>query len=197
MKIKKFSTGLLDTNCYVVYHANHAIIVDPAGAGQEVQQFARGIGQVDAVVNTHGHADHIWRNAFFVEQFSAPLWIHQADAGYLSDGSLNLCDLLDIELPKMEAQRLLKDGDRLQIGDSYLEVLHTPGHTPGSICLIGDTFLLSGDTLFHQGVGRTDLPGGDSRQLSRSLGLLRKLASDMTVYPGHGGMTSIGPELHE
>jgi glyoxylase-like metal-dependent hydrolase (beta-lactamase superfamily II) len=124
--------------------------------------------------------------------------IHTDDAGYLSGQGGLLMSLLvpGLSYPKPPpADRLLKDGDSLDIGSLHFTVIHTPGHTPGGICLLGEGVVFSGDTLFNYGIGRTDLPGGDYRQLLESINTrLLILPDDTPVYPGHGPATTIGAE---
>jgi len=150
---------------------------------------------VKAIVNTHGHADHIAGNAWFMEKTGAPLLIHIDEEAYLSSEELNLARLVRAEFPVVKADRLLKDGDFIPVGDGKLEVLHTPGHSPGGISLYAPGFVISGDTLFQGSVGRWDLPNGDRDVLQESVLRLARLPLDTVVYPGHGDSTTIRAEI--
>lgn len=197
MQVEKFLVGtLMMVNCYVVYDGDEAVIVDPGGASQEVLDFIdeRNL-TVKAIVNTHGHADHIAGNAWFMEKTGAPLLIHIDEEAYLSSEELNLARLVRAEFPVVKADRLLKDGDFIPVGDGKLEVLHTPGHSPGGISLYAPGFVISGDTLFQGSVGRWDLPNGDRDVLQESVLRLARLPLDTVVYPGHGDSTTIRAEI--
>ena len=197
MQVERFLVGtLMMVNCYVVYDGDEAVIVDPGGASQEVLDFIdeRNL-TVKAIVNTHGHADHIAGNAWFMEKTGAPLLIHIDEEAYLSSEELNLARLVRAEFPVVKADRLLKDGDFIPVGDGKLEVLHTPGHSPGGISLYAPGFVISGDTLFQGSVGRWDLPNGDRDVLQESVLRLARLPLDTVVYPGHGDSTTIRAEI--
>ncbi|KLU40261.1 MAG: hypothetical protein AA931_01160 [Peptococcaceae bacterium 1109] len=196
MIVKRFSTNELAANCYVVHSGREAIIVDPGGEAPEVLEYLQAQQlNVIALVNTHGHADHIGGNHWFVEQTGAPVWIHRLDAPYLADESLNLAPYVGQTFPRVEPGRLLEDGDEISLGSETITVLHTPGHTPGGISLHWEGHLITGDTLFREGVGRTDLPGGDGTVLRQSLVRLGRLPLDTVVYPGHGERTTIEHEI--
>lgn len=197
MQVERFLVGtLMMVNCYVVYDGDEAVIVDPGGASQEVLDFIdeRNL-TVKAIVNTHGHADHIAGNVWFMEKTGAPLLIHIDEEAYLSSEELNLARLVRAEFPVVKADRLLKDGDFIPVGDGKLEVLHTPGHSPGGISLFAPGFVISGDTLFQGSVGRWDLPNGDRDVLQESVLRLARLPLDTVVYPGHGDSTTIRAEI--
>jgi len=138
------------------------------------------------IVNTHYHFDHIGGNGYFT---AAQIAIHEADATILEQGDAetSVAEFFGGNMHKMKVARKLKDGDVLKIGAREFQVVHTPGHTPGSICLYDkkDKLLISGDTIFANGVGRTDLPGGDFEQLKGSLQKLAKM-DIQKILPGHG-----------
>src|SRR5690606_5837442 len=136
--------------------------------------------QLTMIINTHGHFDHISGNRLCREMWpEADLVIHRDDHLYLSDAELNLSEEFAlISIAPERATRLVVDGDELQLGDSRWQVLHTPGHTPGSICLVGELGIFTGDTLFCVGVGRTDFPGGSTSQLVQSLHRLAALCRE-------------------
>jgi len=197
MEVRKFVSRLLAVNCYVVSEQDTAIVIDPVIEGEAVLAYlqARQL-KLAAIINTHGHADHIAGNQWFREQTGAPVWIHAADAVYLTDPALNLSSMVMGEgMKSPEAERLLKDGDQIALGTASLTVIHTPGHTPGSICLLGPGVLFSGDTLFRSSVGRSDFPGGDARVLRESLQKLKELPPATRIYPGHGQETTMAEEL--
>ena len=128
------------------------------------------------IVNTHGHPDHIFANEDIRKETGAKILIHEAEKDFI----------------RFRADKFLKDGDEIKIGESVLKILHTPGHTRGGICLLGENSIFTGDTLFKDGYGRTDLPGGSEKELERSLEKLEKiLKPGMTVYPGHGEIFKI------
>lgn len=198
MQVKAFVVTLLSVNCYVVYHQGEAIVIDPGAPSDKILDFIQGENlNVVAIINTHGHADHIAGNSWFMEKVKAPLAIHELEKPYLTDPELHLGPMINMDFPQVQADRLLKEGDSVNIGDKKLEVYHTPGHSPGGIALYGSGLLFSGDTLFKASVGRTDLPMGDQAVLQQSLIRLARLPLDTVVYPGHGPSTTIKDEIKE
>jgi glyoxylase-like metal-dependent hydrolase (beta-lactamase superfamily II) len=151
--------------------------------------------EVVAIINTHGHFDHVMANSKIKEATQAPIWIHSEDAAMLTSGSLNLSSYMGAGLKCGEADRELKDGDVLTAGNFSLKVLHTPGHTAGGISLLGENDVFVGDTLFAESIGRTDFPGGSYSQLINSIQTKLMVLDDaVKAYPGHGPATTIGWE---
>ncbi|NLM26480.1 MAG: MBL fold metallo-hydrolase [Firmicutes bacterium] len=196
MKVRVFVTDLLDANCYLISHQDQAIIVDPAGIGEEILEVLKEEQlKLIAVINTHGHVDHIAGNAWLKDKTGAPILIHRDDAEYLTNPDLNLSPFVSNDIIGPPADQVLDDQTVIHVGGEELKVIHTPGHTPGGICLLGPSFLISGDTLFKHSVGRSDFPGGDSRVLRESILKLKQLPPETIVYPGHGESTTIGDEI--
>jgi len=192
--------GALGVNCFILgcEATGEGIVVDP---GDEVDRILATVAQhglkLTAIVNTHGHFDHIGGNGALKRHNAAPLYIHQADAPMLGRVAqvAGMYGLPGENSP--EADGFLEDGMLLRFGNCQLQVIHTPGHTPGGCCLYleQEQKLISGDTLFADGVGRTDLPGGSHDQLVRSIrDRLFCLPDQVQVYPGHGPATTIGHE---
>nr|MBU1327801.1 MBL fold metallo-hydrolase [Candidatus Omnitrophota bacterium] len=194
MLIKKIVVGPLESNCYLVgdEHTKEIFVIDPGGDYKEIKSVIDKYSlKPKAVINTHGHGDHIGAN----KEFSIPVWIHRLDADFLMDPSKNLSGAFGFLLKTKSASRLLEDGDMLDIGKYNLEVIHTPGHTPGSICLKGAGVILTGDTLFCQGIGRTDFTYGSEEDITSSIKeKLFTLDDDYVIYPGHGPSSTIGNE---
>ncbi len=197
MILKKLVVGPLASNCYIVGSAStkEGMIIDPADEAEEILQSIKELGlKISLIVLTHGHPDHVGALKEIKEATGAEVAIHTDDAESLQQQSLGFLFGLSYPAPP-PPDRLLKDEDSIDIGDLHFGVLHTPGHTPGGICLLGHGVLFSGDTLFNYGIGRYDLPGGDYNQLMDSLRTkLMGLPDDTTVYPGHGPDTTIGTE---
>jgi len=194
MIIKKIIAGMMEANCYIVGDdsTKEAFIIDPGGDYEKIKEVIDSNSlKVQVVINTHGHGDHIAAN----NEFSLPIWIHRLDAAFLQDPSKNLSGSFGHLLKTRKAQRLLEDGDILKIGSYVLEVIHTPGHTPGSICLKGEKVVFTGDTLFCEGIGRTDFSYGSEEAILDSIKQkLFTLDDDCIVYPGHGPSSTIGSE---
>ena len=200
MEIFKMEVGEIGTNCYLVYDKESAegIIIDPGGNGKEI------LGEVEKrqmkikyVVNTHGHWDHIGANDEVCEATGAPLLIHEKDAACLTNAALNMSGMMRKQGCSKPADAFLKEGDTVEFGDISLEVIHTPGHTQGGICLYSARYhvLFSGDTLFQLSVGRTDFPGGSFDDLIKNIKTkLLVLPGDTIVCPGHGPVTKIETE---
>jgi glyoxylase-like metal-dependent hydrolase (beta-lactamase superfamily II) len=185
-----------DTNAYLVWDGSSpdALVLDPAmGSAQPLAQRAVHNGlRVHLIGNSHGHMDHIFDNAPLKRATGAPLAIHPDDA-YRLDGRNNYGYEIESSTPDIE----LHEGDQLRIGRLVFDVLHTPGHTEGSVCLYEEAhaLLLAGDVLFAGSYGRTDLPGGDDQAMVASLArLARDLPDAVRVLPGHGLETTIGRE---
>ncbi|MEG6585596.1 MBL fold metallo-hydrolase [Dendrosporobacter sp. 1207_IL3150] len=198
MKITKFEVGHLGTNCYIVtcLETKNTAIIDPGGNAEEIIAYLNGEQlKVICIVNTHGHADHIAANNKLKEATGADVMIHQDDAEMLTSSNRNLSAYIGSSLVLKPADRILKDGDLINVGKIELKVIHTPGHTLGGICLYTDGVLFSGDTLFAESVGRTDFPGGSMGKLISSIkNKLLVLPDETKVLPGHGPETSIGWE---
>ena len=192
--VKGFVVGSLGTNCYVVADkaSGEACIIDPGGDPAKIKDYLRrNRMNLRFIINTHGHGDHIAANS----QFSTPIYIHSLDADFLADPALNLSKMFIFGIKSPKASRLLEDGDVIKLGKLELEILHTPGHSPGSISVHVDGAVFTGDALFAGGIGRTDLPHGDMDLLMASItGKLFKLDDDIRIYPGHGPQSTIGEE---
>lgn len=201
LEIKSFEFGPFGTNTYVVSDDTTLCLVDPACyAPYERQQLSDYISsrfksQISnlLIVATHGHLDHLWGAKWATEQWHTPVRMHEADIP-MAKAMQQQYDLFGV---RAEAEPFpIEPIHTSQISDFRFQVIHTPGHTPGSICLYWpeDSVLLSGDTLFRMGYGRTDLPGGDMGLLIDSLRRLLLLPASTLVYPGHGDFTTIGAE---
>ena len=194
MYLKTLIVGMMEANCYIVgdESTKEVFIVDPGGDYKKIKKIIDVDGlKPQVVINTHGHGDHIGADS----EFGLPVWIHRLDAEFLQDPSKNLSGAFGFLLKTKQATRLLEDGNILKIGKYELEVIHTPGHTPGSICLKGEGVIFTGDTLFCEGVGRTDFLYGSQEDIIRSIKeRLLKLDDDYVVYPGHGPSSTVGNE---
>jgi len=197
MILRKLVVGPLASNCYIVgsESSKEGIIIDPADEAEKIGQTVKELGlKIKLILLTHGHPDHIGVLKEVKEATGAEVAVHADDAESLKQQVLGLLFGFSYA-PPPPPDRLLKGGDSIDIGDLHFLVIHTPGHTPGSICLLGHGVLFSGDTLFNNGIGRYDLPGGNYHQLMDSLQTkLMVLPDDTIVYPGHGPDTTIGAE---
>ncbi len=193
------SVGLIQTNCYVVgcEETKAGAIIDPGGHPERIlAEVRRHRLAIRYVLNTHAHFDHTDANRAIVAATGAPLALHAADRPLLeAAGGASLFGLQADPGPPPDLE--LHDGDELEVGRLRLQVLHTPGHTPGHVCFYEakEGVLFGGDLLFHRGVGRTDLPGGSWPQLLDSIRrVLFALPDETVVYAGHGPATTIGEE---
>lgn len=197
MILKKLVVGPLASNCYIVgsEQTKEGLIIDPADEANEILRSVKELGiKIKFIVLTHGHPDHVGALKEIKEATDAEIAIHAEDVEFLQEQSLGFLFGLSYPTPP-PPDRLLKGGDSIDISDLHFSVIHTPGHTPGGICLLGHGVVFSGDTLFNYGIGRYDLPGGNYKQLINSLNTkLMALPDETIVYPGHGPETTIGTE---
>jgi hydroxyacylglutathione hydrolase len=191
MLIETFTVGMLSTNCYIASctHTKEAIIIDPGlDLTMEAQPIFNYIDKeklkIKYIINTHGHSDHINGDGIMQKKYAVPICIHLLDASFLE------C----LENHDAPSDVLLKDGDAVKFGNVSLKVMHTPGHTMGSICLIGGKIVFSGDTLFAGSIGRTDFPESSPRDMVATLRKLMDLPDYLFVYPGHGDFSLMGQE---
>ncbi|UOQ93730.1 MBL fold metallo-hydrolase [Halobacillus shinanisalinarum] len=198
LKITRLPLGPLATNAYIIYENHQALIIDPGGDFDKLQEFIleRDLN-VNAILLTHAHFDHIGAVEETRKAYQAPVYLHEAESNWLSDPSLNGSALFQIEEIKATPADFILEPGIKEIGPFTFEVRHTPGHSPGSMSFVfrNQRFTIGGDTLFQQGMGRTDLPGGNRHQLTKSIQeQLFSLRNDMRIYPGHGLPTTIGEE---
>lgn len=190
--------GPLQANCYIVgcEQTRHAAVIDPGGDADKILlALSKDQLTLKAIINTHGHFDHVSANKQLKKSTGAELMIHAADAPMLSQlaSGAAVWGLSSEDSP--EPDRLLDEGDTVEVGQIQFKVLHTPGHTPGGISLFADNVVFVGDTLFAGSIGRTDFPGGDFNTLISSIQTkLFTLPDDVMVYTGHMEPTSIGRE---
>lgn len=198
MIIERFAVGIYAANCYVIADENkkECIVVDPGGSPDKI------IGHINknklktvAIVLTHGHVDHIAEADVLRKKLGAEILIHKNDSKMLEDSKLNLSNASLYNEVNFSADKLIKDKEIIKFGDIEALVIHTPGHTRGGITLKIENFLFTGDTLFQDSYGRTDLGGGNLNALHDSIiHKLFKLDGELNVLPGHGGPSSIGYE---
>lgn len=193
---------LFQENCYLYAcpQTREAVIIDPGDEPERILETIQELNLIPRyIINTHGHLDHICAIDAVSAVYPVPLAIHPADVYMYTDERMAATYGLQAPLVKRKPDILLNEGDHITFGTLDLEVLHTPGHTPGGICLISRSYcVFSGDTLFNRSIGRTDLDGGNYDQIVTSIrNKLYTLDGDLVVFPGHGEPTTIIEEQYE
>lgn len=190
--------GPLETNCYIYFcpETRECAVIDPGAEADQIFPLIAHLNLKPVIIlNTHGHVDHTGANVEIKDRYQAPIAMHQDDLPLLEESIQLEFGLMLGAKPTPRPDRLLIDGDEVRVGQTSLKVIHTPGHSPGSVCFYTPGILFSGDTLFCGGVGRTDLPGGSWKDLIRSLRTrVLTYPEETVVLPGHGPRTTIGEE---
>ena len=187
LNIHTIPLGLLQTNCYILRKDDSpaCVVIDPGQQPQPLLAYLQETGlTVEAILLTHGHFDHVGGVRTLVAETDAPVYLNEADLTLpprMTDGPLYYTDTI-------------KEGSHLELAGIAFDVISTPGHTPGSVCFLTEDCLFSGDTLFACGCGRTDFPGGSSRDMLQSLQRLAAISQDLRVFPGHGESTTLARE---
>jgi glyoxylase-like metal-dependent hydrolase (beta-lactamase superfamily II) len=198
VRLEKLVVGPLLSNCFLVWDddSKKGVIVDPGDEGHVILERVKGLGiEVECILATHGHFDHVAGTAPLKNALDADFLAHKDDMFFIDEGKRIARDWgFDIEQPS-KPDRFIKDGDKIDVGSFILEVLYTPGHSPGGVSFLGQGMLFSGDTLFQGSIGRTDFRGGSMEELEKSIKTrLYVLPDDTIVYTGHGPRTTIGEE---
>ena len=186
--IETITLGAYQTNCYIAWGegSDDCIVIDPGYAPEQVILEAEDLGKkISAVLLTHGHFDHVGGVRGIAEKLGCPVYLHKQE----------LSQPESMTAGPLYYTNLYHEGDVLNVAGLFLRVLHTPGHTPGSVCLHCEDTLFAGDTLFQGSIGRTDFPGGSFAQMEKSLSRLKALPGEMKVLPGHGPATTIAEEV--
>lgn len=187
LKIRTLALGLYQTNCYLLFRdgQDECIVIDPGYEAQTIlQEAARQNKRICAILLTHGHFDHVGAVKEIAQETSCAVYLCAEDTAMPEQMTSG----------KLFYTHAISDGDTLCLAGLCVHVMHTPGHTPGSVCFLIENALFSGDTLFALSCGRTDLPGGSWETLTRSLARLRNLCAPYDVYPGHGESTTLDEE---
>jgi glyoxylase-like metal-dependent hydrolase (beta-lactamase superfamily II) len=191
MKFERFVVGMLESNSYIIYgeHTMDALIIDPGDEAQTLLKYVQKNSlRVQGIVLTHYHYDHIGAVEDIKKKHSCPVYIHKKDAQGLKTPEINHSASGYRRPVAITADKLVSDGDQIQAGEVVLEVIHTPGHTHGSMCLRvkNENIIFTGDTIFDDDLGRTDLADGSEDEMKRSIvNKVAKWSDDMVIYPGH------------
>lgn len=196
MIMKRLPTGMFSSNCYIIGGNGEGILIDSGVNGGEIVDAAEKLClSIKYIILTHAHIDHICSMDEIREKLGAKVALHEADIAGLSDPRLNVSMLIGLDKTFKDPDILLKHGDVIEAGGIKFEIIHTPGHTPGSICIKAGSMVFTGDTLFRMSIGRTDLGNGDEKTLIASIrSRLMVLDDENIIYPGHGTSTTIGYE---
>lgn len=195
MFLEKIPAGVYAVNCYVIGDdkTNKAAVVDPGGDVDKIIEVLEDNDfKLEYIILTHAHGDHVGGVEELREKTGAPVYMHKDDRNMLKNSRINHSVSISGIKVETEADHFVKDGDSLELGTIMLSIIHTPGHTQGGICVQVENVLLSGDTLFANSIGRSDLEGGNQEQLIESIkNKLFTLNEELTVLPGHGPATTI------
>ncbi len=188
IKIDNFIVGEIQTNCYLLEDdaTGRLLVIDPGDDSPAlIDEIEHRGGELDYILLTHGHYDHIIGVASLCRRYHPTVCACEQEMPLLSSGIYNRSSVHNIRLNSFAVDRLLSDGDVIELGESRLTFLHTPGHTAGSGCYLTENYLFSGDTIFCESIGRTDLPTGDPAAMRRSVERVKNLDGDLYIFPGH------------
>lgn len=198
LSVKTFNPPVVASNSYIIKDivSGEAAVIDAGMYNDRFEALLKSmnIEKLKYILLTHGHFDHIMGVKRLQKSFGGEIIIHQADAPCLSDSVKSLASVWSFECPPFECDRTVKDGDILSLGEEKIEVIHTPGHTVGSVSYKTGRYLFTGDTLFHAAIGRTDFPGGSMENILSSIKRLYSLEGDYRVCPGHGDESTLSFE---
>jgi glyoxylase-like metal-dependent hydrolase (beta-lactamase superfamily II) len=198
MIFEAMAVGSYMSNCYIVGSdkTKEAAIIDPGADFNRIDSKITELGLIlKMIMLTHAHGDHIGAVKELKEKYNIPVYIHEDDADALADSSINLTKVLFRKDLSVNPDVKLHDGDVIHLSDLQLEIIHTPGHTPGGICIKVGNIMMTGDTLFNRSIGRTDFPGGSFEDIISSIkNKIFKYDDDTIIYPGHNSPTTIKAE---
>jgi hydroxyacylglutathione hydrolase len=184
MQFVRIKTGSFEENCWILHNGENTVIIDPGDNAERISDEV-GDSKVIWILLTHTHYDHLQALAEIVEKTKAKVAVHELEAKIVEQGKTNPT-YAAVKLSPVTVDKKLNDGDVLNFGDKQIEVIHTPGHTPGSCCFLVDENLFAGDTLFYENCGRIDLEGGDAKAMQASLKKFQNLHENITIHSGHG-----------
>ena len=197
MNIELLCRGMVESNCYALVSDGEAVLIDAGAYPKDLEAaLDRRELRIKASLLTHGHFDHILAASALKEKFGVPMYVHESDAEMLTDGYKNAYSVFfGGEWEGCAPDKIIKNGDRLTFFGENIDVIHTPGHSEGSVCYKWKNNLFTGDTIFSRGTGRCDLYGGNNAKIIRSIDQLGELPSDTVIYPGHGISCPLGEAM--
>ncbi len=198
MILEKITVGSYMSNCYIVgcEETKEAAVIDPGADFKKIYETIEELNvKIKFVILTHAHGDHIGALNEVIKKYNVPVYVHEDEVDMLQDANKNLSRMMFRKEIKVEPQKLLKDGEIIELGNLEMEIIHTPGHTKGSISIKVENIILTGDTLFNGSIGRTDFLGGSFEDIISSIKTkIFKYDDEVIVYPGHNSPTTIGNE---
>jgi hydroxyacylglutathione hydrolase len=196
LKIERLELGLFKVNCYILSLEKANIIIDPGADFIIIRKYLESKKiKPDFILNTHGHYDHIGAVKDIISYYGIPFYIHEFEEPIITDPDKNISSFFGGSGLSLENYNLIKNNDYSYFNDLGVSIANTPGHTPGSIIILVDDCIFTGDLLFKGSIGRTDLPGGSIKQIKESLAGIRKMNKKSVIYPGHGPASSLKYEL--
>jgi len=196
MKIKKFVLKFLDVNCYLVSYKNFNFLIDPGSEFKRIREYiVKNNLKLDFILNTHGHYDHSGAVVDLIKEFKVPFYIHEKEEEIIADPKKNLSSFFSSNELLLQTCTLISGETVENFLNLGIKIMNFAGHTPGSIIVKIDDNLFTGDILFKGAIGRTDLPGGSSREMDNSLKTIKLFDENLKIFPGHGPESTMKEEL--
>jgi len=192
MEIHRIPVGLHQANCYVVKNDGDLFVIDPGARPERIKTYLAQGDRINAILLTHGHFDHIGAVDELAKEFKCPVYLHEDDEELVLDSELNYSQTRNVTVKS--PLTFFKEGV-FRLSATEFHIIHAPGHTKGSVLIGIQNELFTGDVLFKNSVGRTDLTGGNDREMKASLRIIKTLDKNLRVHPGHGESTTIESEL--